>query len=263
MEIKFGNFSATNVVDVPQRMNMLIWGASGCGKTTLASTAPGKKLWILFDPDGTTSLLDVKNRDEIQVIDLSKCDCNIIAQLAAENCMGLDKILTDNPEIKTVVLDSVTTLLDKCLQLGVMSVRGASEMTPTLQGYGNRKYYLEKVIKNLVKITAKCNKHLILLAHEDSPSLDSDGCVQAIEPLMGGKSAVSLPIILSEVWNMYIDGKDRKIRIKQNAIRKPMKSRMFKDVQDFVWKYTPEQGGTGIKEWYDEWVKQKTKITPF
>ena len=38
------------------RVSMMLWGSAGCGKTTFANTAPGKRLYINFDPDGTSSL---------------------------------------------------------------------------------------------------------------------------------------------------------------------------------------------------------------
>ena len=46
-------------------MSLLLWGASGTGKTTLACTAPGKKLLILFDPDGDASIAE---RDDVDVV---------------------------------------------------------------------------------------------------------------------------------------------------------------------------------------------------
>lgn len=263
MELTLGTYKVKPVVESQQRINMLIWGASGCGKTTLASTAPGKKLWILFDPDGDASLLDVQNRDECMILDLSKESPNIVAQLASENCMNIEKFIQEN-EIDTVVFDSITTYLTKCLQLAVTSVKNATEMTPTLQGYGNRKYFLEKTIKNLIKITGKLNKHLIFLAHEDKPSLNNDGAIESIEPLLGGQSATTMPIIISEVWNLSNSGKEYKIRVKANAIRRPMKTRMFDEsISDFIWNYSPKTGGVGIKDWFNKWVEEKKKIKPF
>ena len=108
MELSLGNFKVKPVTETTQRLNMLIWGASGCGKTTLATTAPGKKLWILFDPDGQTSILEVQNRDDCHVLDLSNENCNVVAQLAAENCMNLEKFIVDN-NFDKIVFDSMTT----------------------------------------------------------------------------------------------------------------------------------------------------------
>lgn len=34
------------------RMFVLVWGNSGCGKTSLAATGPGEKAYIQFDPQG-------------------------------------------------------------------------------------------------------------------------------------------------------------------------------------------------------------------
>lgn len=263
MELKLGNFTVKPVTQVQQRMNCLIWGPAGCGKTTLATTAPGKKLWILFDPDGEKSILEVQNREDCHILDLSNEGPNIVAQLAAENCMNLEKFITEN-EIDTVVFDSITTYLTKCLQLAVTSVKNATEMTPTLQGYGNRKYFLEKTIKNLIKITGKLNKHLILLAHEDKPALNNDGAIESIEPLLGGQSSTTMPILISEVWHLSSNGKEYRIRVKANMVRKPMKTRMFDEsVADFVWNYTPKKGGSGINQWFDKWVAEKRKIMPF
>ena len=42
--------------DMLARMSMILWGDAGCGKTTLAATAPGRKLFIALDPDGDMSI---------------------------------------------------------------------------------------------------------------------------------------------------------------------------------------------------------------
>lgn len=42
MEIELGQFKIKQGGEAPTRLSMLLWGPAGCGKTTLAATAPGK-----------------------------------------------------------------------------------------------------------------------------------------------------------------------------------------------------------------------------
>ena len=92
----------------------MIWGAAGCGKTLLASTAPGKKLWLLFDPNGADTLNISPERDNCTVVDLSKQACNIIAQGCVENPFGIEQYLKDNT-FDTVVM---TELSFSCVSFG-------------------------------------------------------------------------------------------------------------------------------------------------
>jgi hypothetical protein len=50
------------------RFSLMLWGSSGGGKTTLACTAPGKKLLISYDPDGSDA---IAYRDDVVVMDLA------------------------------------------------------------------------------------------------------------------------------------------------------------------------------------------------
>ena len=68
MTIKIGGQEVQSVQGTSSRMSLLLWGQPGVGKTTLAATAPGKKLWVNFDPDGTDSVAQFEN---IDVVDLS------------------------------------------------------------------------------------------------------------------------------------------------------------------------------------------------
>ena len=80
--------------------------------------------------------------------------------------------------------------------------------------------------------------------------------------LVGGKMQSEIPIKLSEVWHMEDTGKDRKITIRSNRMKKPMKSRMFKQDGDtsFTWNFSPELWkGEGIEDWYKSWVDNKGK----
>ena len=47
LNIRIGGVEATPVGNIQKRFSGMIWGAPGVGKTMLAATAPGKKLWIL------------------------------------------------------------------------------------------------------------------------------------------------------------------------------------------------------------------------
>ena len=75
--------------------------------------------------------------------------------------------------------------------------------------------------------------------------------------LVGGKLPNEIPIKFSEVWYLEDTSKERKITIRSNRMRKPMKSRMFKQGgdSDFAWKFDPETWtGEGISDWYQRWV---------
>ena len=101
-ELTLGGKTLQTPQNAASRFSLMLWGSSGSGKTTLAATAPGKKLWINFDPDGTSSLT---NRDDILVLDLSDEPNNIVMKFREENPLKLSKMLEDNPDIETVVFD--------------------------------------------------------------------------------------------------------------------------------------------------------------
>jgi len=185
---------------------------------------------------------------------------NKVVTFKHENAGGIKQVLEDNPEIQTVVFDSITSFNEMALKHAVSEVRGASMELPTLQGYGRRNSYTMQGIMSVIRTTGALNKHCIFIAHEDSPSKDEMTGAMMVSILVGGKMQSEIPIKLSEVWHMEDTGKDRKITIRSSRMRKPMKSRMFVQSEDssFTWKFNPESWeGVGIADWYDKWVDNK------
>ena len=81
--ITLGGIELSTPKTQPRRMSMVIWGPSGSGKTTLAATAPRKILWLNFDPDGTSSLM---NQENILIADYSTEKSNIVEKFKNERC---------------------------------------------------------------------------------------------------------------------------------------------------------------------------------
>ena len=253
-KISLGNVEITTPKTQPRRMSTIIWGPSGSGKTTLAATAPRPILWVNLDPDGTSSLMD---QEGIYIADMSTENPNVVMRFKREDCANIASFIKENPDIKTVVLDSVTSLNDMALRHGVSEVRGATMEMPTLQGYGRRNSYTLQAVTQFIKVTGQYDKHCILIAHEDTPQKDELTGQVLVSILVGGKLQSEIPIKLSEVWHLQDTGKDRKITIRSSRLRKPMKSRMIiqSDKGDFTWDFDPESWkGEGIEEWYEKWV---------
>ena len=252
--ISLGGVEVTTPKTQARRMSMIIWGPSGSGKTTLAATAPGPILWCNFDPDGTSSLGD---REDIYIADFSMEKSSIVLKFKEEHCANIRGILEEHSEIETVVFDSITSFNEQSLKQGVSEVRGATMEAPTLQGYGRRNSYTMQGIMSFIRATGAHNKHCILIAHEDAPQKDELTGQIMVSILVGGKMQSEIPIKLSEVWHLEDTGKNRKITIRSNRLKKPMKSRMFKTSgdSDFTWNFDPETWeGEGIKDWYKSWT---------
>ena len=253
-EMNLGTVQITTPKTQVRRVSLVLWGPSGGGKTTLAATAHRPILWVNFDPDGTSSLMD---QEGIYIADFSTESPNKIVTFKHENCGGIKAILDEHEDIQTVVFDSVTSLNLMALQHGITEINGATFEAPTLAGYGRRNSYTFQAILSVVKLTAKYNKHLIVICHEDVPQKDELTGAMMVSILIGGKMQSEIPIRFSEVWYLQDTGKDRKITIRSSRLRKPMKSRMFIQggESEFVWKFNPESWeGAGIEDWYDLWV---------
>ena len=253
-EILLGTVQITTPVTQIKRMCMFLWGPSGGGKTTFAATFPRPILWINFDPDGTSSLMD---QTQILIADFSMEKDNKCVTFKHENCGGIKRVLEDHPEIQTVVFDSATTFSGMALRHGVTEVKSASIEMPTLAGYGRRNSYTLQALMQLVKLTGILNKHLVVIGHEDSPAKDDMSGALMVSIMLGGKIPNEIPIRFSEVWYLEDTGKERRITIRSNRMRKPMKSRMFVQSgdSDFEWKFDPETwAGEGASDWYQKWV---------
>jgi phage nucleotide-binding protein len=258
-EIKIAGVDIQSSKAREQRISMLIWGGSGCGKTTLACTAPGKKLLINFDPDGDAS---IANRDDVDVVDLSSAKATVTEKFKSDNPLGLKAVIEN---YDTVIVDSMTNASQMALMHGVSLVKGATVERPSPGAYQVRNALSLQLIKNLLRLTNSMKKHIIFIAHEASPQMNSEGQVTAITIMLGGQLPEQASIDFSEVWVMTDTGKERRIAVRPARMRKPMKSRMFDTAHspEFVWKFNADTlKGDGIAEWFNNWKEAGYKKQP-
>lgn len=262
LNIRIGGVEAKPVQNITKRFSCMLWGPAGCGKTMLASTAPGKKLWLLFDPNGSDTLNYSPEKDNITVVDLSKQNHSIILQGCSDNSFGIEQYLRDNT-FDTVVVDSATTLLDMCLKQAVATTKNATIEVPTQAGYSRRNSLLKQVLNNLIRLTDKYNKHIIIIGHEDNGQMDDLGNLIKQTVMIGGSSNTALCIMLSEIWYMAVMNGKRKIYFAPFGVKTPVKTRMIdiEKCKSIEWNYNLETGGEGIKEWFDKWNNSEKKIT--
>lgn len=266
--IKLGGVELQTPKSRVNRFSLLLWGSSGSGKTTLAATAPGEKLWINFDPDGTDA---IAYRDDIHVMDFANEPNRSVEKFKEDDPLRITQFLVDHPKIETVVFDSLTTFGDKCLTHGITKAQGTKKgkystiEDPGYSGYGNKNTWTRLCVKNLLKATGQVGRNMIFIAHEDKPVQNSEGVVLYISIMLGSSLNEQIPIDLSEIWNLSDTGRERRIAVRNCRNRKPLKSRMFITSGDpeFKWNYNSDSNtGDGIATWYEAWVKQGGKKLP-
>jgi hypothetical protein len=234
-------------------LNILLWGDSGVGKTTLASTAPGQKLLVLLDPGGDLSLAD---RDDVSVLNLSgEAPTRLVSQFRAADPYGLGKILAAMPHVETLIIDSMTSLAYAALQNAVSVNPRSTIEQPGIHGYGYRNATVLAVTVAIMRMCQQHKRHLILVTHEDSSDRNDQGVVQSVTMSLSAGVANQVGLRFNEIWWMSDTGTERRIAVRPCRLRKPMKTRMFhSDKPEFTWNYNPDTHvGDGIADWYHAW----------
>lgn len=258
---KLGSVTLTTPATVERVVHMLLWGPSGAGKTVLASTFPGKKLWLQFDPEGTASL--GANRDDIVIADFSQRPPSYVEEFKYPDPCNISRII-DEHGIKSIICDSVTAFQDAALQHGVRHAAGtAQHKSVTLEdpgygGYGRRKTWTMSLFMNILAIAQQKKCHTCFISHEDSPEKDKEGNIMYISMLLGADLPDKAGLQVGEIWNLTDSGGVRKIMVRAARMKKPIKSRMFDASKEpeFTWRYnqsnpTPEHT---VASWVEQWT---------
>jgi len=263
MEIAFGKqkYETRTPKTMFRRMVLVLWGPSGCGKTTLAATAPRPIFNILFDPDGDSSIPEA---DDIHTFDMTQFDDTVAERFKDKEFVRgiVQQAVDQEPDLKTLIFDSMTTFGDKALSFGVRhaaSARPKEGITledPGFGGYGRKSIWSMMLLKNLTEVTAEFGLNCIIIAHEDTPTKDNKGNILFTTMMVGGNIAEKTPVRVNECWYMYINSKGEHMVLVKNARgKKPMKTRMFDNSQvEFSWKFDPiTWEGMKIEDWLEEW----------
>lgn len=259
-EITLGGVPLETTKDAPTRFSMLLWGLAKCGKTTLAGTAPGQKLWINFDPDGLDSL---RGREDITFADYSSTKPGVIVpKCINDNCLDLAHFLKAHSEIETVVVDSITFFTYKA-QEHTCTEKGLKFEEPGQRGYTVKNNYTNKFVRNINTICKEAGVNIIFIAHENAPEKDEKGNVLGIGLALSPSLATAFSALPSEVWHVRDDNAKRFIAVRPCRLRSPMGSRMFdaSTAPEFQWKYDAVVNkGQGITDWFNAWKQRGHKI---
>lgn len=251
-----------------RKLTMLLWSPAGHGKTQLAETAPGDKLWLMFDPGGADALKIDSPRGYNHILRLYEQPDSVVAQFKNTDPLGIEKMLADRPEIGTIVFDSLTTFSDMALSYGVAQAKNTPKgRTSTIEdpgyaGYGHKKTYVMEAYKNMLRLAARTNRHIIFTAHEDKPETNDKGEFVSITLMLGSSLVVEVPVRISEIWHVTDMGVDKqgrpihRIGIRPSRGRTPMRTRIFdtSGESEFSCVYNAKtRTGDGIAEYYAQW----------
>ena len=246
------------------RLNMMLWGPPGCGKTTLACTAPGRKLVVLFDNNGLESVI---GRDDLVQLDLTGEPDSVVESFKeTQNPMNLLTAIKDL-EVDTIIVDSLTSFSERALRHGVVhakasGVRNTTLEDPGFKGFGRKNIWVNEIVTNMRRVAKVTDCHIVFTAHEDTPTRDKDGNIIGYTIMLGSSLAQQTPVNMSEVWHVSDPGvgKARRIMIRPSRMRSPMKTRLFvtDGPGEFDWKYDATNlDGNGIEYWYECWKENK------
>ena len=262
--IMVGGVPLTSPTAENMQLFILLWGDSGSGKTTLAATAPGTKLFVMFDPGGDLSLAD---RSDIAVLSLgTQPPATLLSKFGTADPYDIGKLLASRPDIETVVVDSMTSFAYMALQNAIQRAGGTriSIEQPGIQGYTYRNASVLKATHTIMRLCMEHKRHLILTTHEGSADRNDEGAIISVTMALSEGTANAVGLRFNEVWHLSDTGTERRIAVRPCRLRKPMKTRLFNaDKPEFVWHYNPDtQIGEGITDWYHAWQEGKGKKLP-
>lgn len=258
LEISIGGVqSASTTV---KRFSGLIWAPAGMGKTTLGMTMPGRIALINFDPDGPSSVPShVLEATKSHVFDLSTKDDSFFARFKDSDPLGLEKVVD---HFDSFLVDSLTSVTERTLARGIDVTKGATIERPSPGAYMARNNLAINMIRNILQITGRHNKHVCFIAHEGSPQTNDDGALLGYTMALGGQLPSQAALRINECWPMFEDGKNRKMIIcRKSRMRDPAKSRMFNvsKATEFEWRFDPNDWDNPknmrIDKWYEQWQK--------
>ena len=201
----------------------LIYGKSGDGKTIFASGYP--KPLMLLDTDmgilSVKSASHVEHKDQIYPIPVKDL---VEGQAAPQGYDTVEAIMQDlvskgayeGLTPKTLVIDSVTTLSQMCMNK-TQYLNGHLGQQPTLPDYGGQRRLLEKIIKFGVAI----KMHFMAICHQDFYKDENTGRLW-LTPMVVGKLRQELPLYFDEVYHcaptQLKDGTEYKMETEASGI---------------------------------------------
>lgn len=266
-EITIGGVSASR--PRADRMSVLIWGQPGVGKTTLASTLPGRKALINFDPDGPASIPDA---DDVTVFDLAQAS-NTLLMSQVKDVDNPLKITDAFDHFDTFIFDSLTSLEERTLAHGIKETKGATVERPSPGAYQARNNLLIGMVRNVLGATAKAKKHVAFICHEGPAERNDEGVLLGITLALGGKNPSNVALKLNECWNLFEQTGDKRnkkmILARQARNRKPLKSRMFDTMDEYefewIWNTRDRLDPTNmwVRDWFEKWEQNQFKKIQF
>lgn len=260
--MQLGSVAVQSTTARREQLVMLLWGKPSSGKTVLASTAPGRKLFLQFDPAGTASL---KRSPLVTVADFSAYSAAKLADLKQGGMVERDllRMLQGDDAPDTVVVDSVTSFAQLALTYAVVSGKAnkgtfkATLEAPGMTGYGVRTAMVLDFCSMVLRCCLDTGRHCIFICHEQERT-DEEGRVSEITIALSGQTASVLPAKISELWRVDDVGKQRLVYVRNHALWRPMRTRMFApgNATNFQWRWDQEAGGDThtIAAWYDAWA---------
>ena len=159
-----------------QGAKILVFGASGAGKTTLCATAPGKTLIISME----AGLLSIKDKDNVTAIEVKEAsEIEEIAQLLESGKLDYD----------TVCLDSVTEMSE------ILLASEKARSKDPRRAYGE----VIEVMTRTMRRFRDLKIHVIFVAKEDKIRDEQTGVFHHQPMMVGAKLPVQITYFFDEV----------------------------------------------------------------